>query len=325
MYKDLIKNYQSPEYIETVKQLKSNGLKGQHLYVKAFTYYKTPDILQMEETVKKLISNGDTKEAILLGLELDEYLILIDAQCKILYHEPLIEEIHKEKLRELDFYDKIKHQFECLYNKSKYSFDKEAEGLILARLDNYLFTSNSEQYNNEFIQLFPNDLIFKAFDFKNLETYYSDYLKMKTIIENAKGDLTLYIKSVDNKSKVAFIKNQFYNSNDSIIINTINHIESNLPNEPYSKFMEKLSADIVNDKKNQQAYFSFQQLPDILSSKAITKISKSEVYRDLFPFFQITHPIKCLSELDWENQRGNKVYQSYKRYQKDQVRSLLGL
>jgi hypothetical protein len=68
------------------------------LYKEATFFYKTPGLGSLENRIRELIEIGKNKEAIILGIEFDEYLTALDAESKFFYFEPLIEEIHKERL-----------------------------------------------------------------------------------------------------------------------------------------------------------------------------------------------------------------------------------
>ncbi|MFK7947291.1 MAG: hypothetical protein AB8G11_06870 [Saprospiraceae bacterium] len=177
-----------------MKKLKSIHLKGDLLRLIASVYHNAPDILKLEDEIKNLTNKGNTQQAVILGLNLDEYLMEIDFPLKYLYFDPFIEEIHNEKLRELDYYNKLNYQFEYLYNKPKYAFDKEAEGVIFRGLDCYIFTSNLENYFNEVTQIFQNTKFFVETDFHRIKVFYTDYHNMKEII-NSHDNFTHQIKS----------------------------------------------------------------------------------------------------------------------------------
>ena len=130
---------------------------------------------------------------------------------------------------------------------------------------------------------------------------------------------------MDSKSKLEYIENDFYNTNENIIANNLDYVTSQLTDDLDKEFLKKLISDLINNRNNQLAYFLLQHLPKLLSKKAKRKISKARTYRDLFQFFQITHPFECLDEETWDIRRGDKVLQTYKNYQVDKVKSLLGL
>ena len=334
MIKKIIENYKSPNYLDKIKIFKKIGEFNQELdkveeernLLRMVFNPKSnfPDLRLFEKRIKDLSEENKYTDAIILALEYDEYKGLLGLNPEFLYIEPIIEKLHRKSLEELDFDGKMQKRFQYLYESKDYSFDREGEKSMESAFDSYILFSNLREYFKELKSAFEDSLIFKNIELEQLEKTYTDYLAMQIII-NQDDNLTEYIKSLDSESKLEYIENDFYNTNENIIANNLDYVTSQLTDDLDKEFLKKLISDSINNKNNQLAYFLLQHLPKLLSKKAKREISKARTYRDLFQFFQITHPFECLDEETWDIRRGDKVLQTYKNYQVDKVKSLLGL
>jgi hypothetical protein len=326
MYKEAIKNYKSPEYLKIVESLKEGktGLTGNRLLLSVLRHPKTPSTNEMENRIKDLYDKGSIDEAVTLAMELDEYLLAMDENPKFLHIEIIAEVIHADNLIELKFVERMNTQFQCLYNDPKYLFDKDAEDVISRSFDYYIFNSNLPESLDKIKKLFADNEYFDSISLERLNNYLNNYLQMKETMENGEDNLTNHIKKLDKVSKIEFITNDFYDASEENITNHLSFVDSKIPKKvPFSILHEQIS-DTIKEKNNRIASFVFQYLPNMLMAKKNGNLTKSKVYRDLFPFFQITHS-ECMSEELWDKHRGDFTNQSYKDYQRDKVRSILGL